>query len=117
ETQRRRDVLAVGDGGGSEELGKVDELCEVDTRRRGQRLDQRAVGLLQLERGDIDGVAEEVAVGVGDGDECRAAIAAGARGSSVARRRRAAAASAAGGQAQGQSEAAALQRRAKSGSE
>ena len=79
EAERGRNVGAVWNRRRGEELGEIDELREVDARRRGQRFNHRAIRALELERYDVDGVTEEVAVRVREPDVDSAAIRCAAR--------------------------------------
>ncbi len=75
--QRGRNIVAHRNLTGAQNLGKIHELREVDARGGRQGLHDRPVGGLQRERGDVNRVAQEVAGSIGDGQQRRAAVAAG----------------------------------------
>ena len=55
------------------QLGQVHEPGEIHALARGQGLHDCAIGFAQRERNDIHGIAEEIAIRVGQADQQRAA--------------------------------------------
>ncbi len=61
-------VVARRHRGNRDEFGQVDILREVDPRAVRQHLDDCAVPPLQLQRQNVDGITQEIAVRIGEAD-------------------------------------------------
>ena len=69
------DDVAGGQSGDGQQVRKIGQLGEVDTRRRRQYLDGPAAAPLQRDGQHVDGIADEVAVRIRDADEQRTRVA------------------------------------------